>query len=613
MNESADNFFKVITDFEVALKNNPDDVLQTTIDALSQLRTLGKKQSLSTSNLPQYAVEHWYTRLASALTQGLIAPRTEVSQPQLEALIQCKNVIVNVFAASGYRNMTHLPSLCSTVQSDGGASVNRVNLIILLSAMGLDDLPDQLMDLSLKQPPQILFVLMLGWLSQRAVLTAQGEKNRTKLLSSVDLIRNVSIHQRHMELMAACWMYCSYAEYPKKHDIKEVFNDLFVKRLNELGYNQPKLAPVRKHKKRPRMLVIHERFTSQHAMYRCYAPYIEALRNDFYLVALVSVNDIDEPAKEPFEEVIVVDAAKHPFSEIVEAATKVKPDVVYYPSVGMSMWTILMANLRIAPVQIATQGHPATTRSKVIDHVIVPMLSKEVCDRLGFEISEIYSENILYIEDESIAFTPHSKIPNQLPKRQDSDDDVIRIAVNSKVMKLSHRFLEICTRLEASIGMHLEFHFFPGERGVNLDGLTARLKTLLPTSKIYGYLPYPQFLKAISKCDLSFAPFPFGNTNSTIDACLLGIPVVAHLGVESPAHSDYLVLKHAGLPEVLVCDSDEKYYQTCLELINDEEKRRSALSYIDSVNIRERLFSGVQKQTLTEITCVFKNIVKNLP
>ena len=49
---------------------------------------------------------------------------------------------------------------------------------------------------------------------------------------------------------------------------------------------------------------------------------------------------------------------------------------------------------------------------------------------------------------------------------------------------------------------------------------------------------YPEYMESLSKCDLALFSFPFGGTNSTIDALILGLPMVSMLGKEPHAMSD---------------------------------------------------------------------------
>ena len=104
------------------------------------------------------------------------------------------------------------------------------------------------------------------------------------------------------------------------------------------------------------------------------------------------------------------------------------------------------------------------------------------------------------------------------------------------------------------------------------------------------YCVYGDFLEAMCKCDLALAAFPFGNTNSTVDTCLLGLPTVANFGPESPAQSDRMVLATAGFPDWLVAKTDEEYYEKALSLINDVDLRQSVVKGVTRRKVRERLF-----------------------
>jgi len=264
--EKQRNFVEVITRYESDLQDSTANLLEATIQALDHFRNYCAQGGLLERKAPDQVREHWYTRFASALTQYFIKPETVLNQEGLEKLAFRKQVIAYIFAASGYRDMSHLIGLMTKDTGAGKRNLSASKAMLLLSVMGIDDVTDELMTLTLKQKPGVLFPLMLGWLNQRAVLTEQGEKNRTRLLTSGALVESLSVSDRHLPQMVRPWMYCSYASTPKKHDIKATFNKLFLKRLTEAGV---KPIPVAyQSKPRPRVLVIHERFKSNHAMYR---------------------------------------------------------------------------------------------------------------------------------------------------------------------------------------------------------------------------------------------------------------------------------------------------------------------------------------------------------
>jgi len=570
----------IVKTYETELKNGSVDHFEATIRTIDAVFKYTFKGSLTERQVPQDVIEHWYTRLAAALTNYFTRPRQQITEAEVDQLTSRKQAIVYIFAASGYRSTKHITALMIGQASDGGGQLSKPMLILLLSLIGIDDASDEMVALAIQQNPRVLFHLMLGWLNQRAILTEQGERNRTALLSAHDRIRSLSIQENQFNKMVRCWMYCSYATYPKKHDLKETLNHLFVKRLDEVGLKTK--PPVYRAKKRPRMLVIHERFVNKHAMFRCYAPYIRALKERFYLVALADETQIDESSQTMFDEIITLDTKKTPFHQIATTAANVNPDIVYFPSVGMSLWTVLLANIRLAAVQIATQGHPATTRSESIDYVVTSAPE--------LPLDGLYSEKVLTFEAPAL-FEPHASLPNPLPSRNREDDGTVHIAVNSKVMKLSYRLIEICKRLTREATRPVKFHFFPGEQGVYLDGVKAQVQAQLPTASVYGYLEYSVFLQHLANCDLAMAAFPFGNTNSTVDCCLLGIPCVAHFGPEIPAQFDKEVLKSAGYPTSLACESDEAYFLMSLRLINDPNFRTSLMANYEAGEVQKNIFA----------------------
>ena len=153
----------------------------------------------------------------------------------------------------------------------------------------------------MKLPHQILLHLFLGWLNQRAVVTERGEKNRGILLTSSSLIDAAELTDREIGLAVNSYMYSSYASHPQKHDYKATLNQFFVKQSTG-GNIVPTKSKVRKTDK-PTILVVHERFTSTHAMFRSYAPLIRALRHRFHVTALVETNYIDAQSEALFETV----------------------------------------------------------------------------------------------------------------------------------------------------------------------------------------------------------------------------------------------------------------------------------------------------------------------
>ena len=546
------------------------------------------------------ARDHWYTRLAVCITQFVVRSSNGLTLKQLEAVCARKQTVAYIFSASGYRGMAHLVQLIAQTEPDGTRTIDRTHAAVIFAFTGIDDIADDLLQAVLNQPPRVLLVLLLGWLNTRAVLSEQGESNRTTLLGSGHLIRGATVTDADIPQLVNAWMYTSYAASPRKHHLKKDINHLIRTLID-----WPVPPVVERHERtsleKPLIVIIHERFHQVHAMYRCYAPSIRDLQQHFRLIAVAEERYIDDVGEQLFETTIKIGDKKN-LKEIASRITALNPDMVYYPSLGMSHWTVVLAQLRLAPIQIMTHGHPATSMSDVIDYAYI--------GNMNGNVAELHSEKI-FLGPALADFEPHQHLPEQLPNLPVPTNRQVRIAVNSKVMKLSAALISICNRLMKAAATRVEFVFFPGERGVYFDGLEAAIKMRVPGAQVVPYCSYEEFLSELCTCDIALAAFPFGNTNSTVDTCLLGIPTVAHHGLEGHSQSDRLVIQTAGLADWLVCDSDQAYFETALELIDNPEKRVEAMNGLTRDQIYQNFFGLSRPQADNPFADVFAYVYKN--
>ena len=70
------------------------------------------------------------------------------------------------------------------------------------------------------------------------------------------------------------------------------------------------------------------------------------------------------------------------------------------------------------------------------------------------------------------------------------------------------------------------------------------------------------------------------------------------LGADSAGQTDALVLRTAGLSEWLVCETDEQYYETALQLIENPTRRTEALAGLAREQIRGNLVANQERQTV---------------
>lgn len=519
-----------------------------------------------------------YTRIAAMISALLCSPDFLINLEQINFLVGRKPMLEAIFELSGYEGPFHLLRYNGVRNADGSVLLKSQQVLVLSLFYSLDSLPAELLEGVLRLPPDQLLPLMVGWFAAPFVHHTRGEANRAKLIEHCAKIETAKPSPGLVQAMCAAWMHCSYADHPQKHHVKRSLNEVW-KRLNQSCGLKSRNAP-RRLVERPTLLVAAERMQSGHAMHRCYAAALSELRQRFRTVCMVAEGFITDDALQLFDEVQVLETSID-VKDIGARIVKIAPDVIYYPSLGMSEWTQMIANLRYAPIQLMTFGHPAPAMTDTIDYTIAAAGGGATAWEFGRKVIErkAYGQ-----------YVPHADLDQVDLKPNPFEDGRLHIAVNSSLMKLSPRFLALCERIEAEARRPVHFHFFASASGVMYDRLSQvferrfRYFTLEP-SRNYG-----AFLKQLNRCEMALSAFPFGNTNSTIDTCLLAIPNVAYWANEPLSHFDRDVMELVGLPKWLVTESDEEYFQTAMKLIHDDAARQAVVDQLKTTDVKSALF-----------------------
>ena len=325
----GDQFSAQVIKFEASLRDTgPDDWYDAVITVIDGLFDACMPLGLKDLGVEEHIRQHWYTRVAAGLTMFVASPAIRVNAEKLAALSRRKQQIAYIFNASGYRNTVHLLTHIGS-RSDSGVSVPLDRLAVYFAFVSLDDVPPKLLDLALQQTPDVVLLLMMGWLNQRAVLTEQGERNRSRLLESGEKLLAAGVNDNVLQLMVNAWMYSTYADASHKHQIKRHINQLLRGLLSNVAVAV--LPTERVVKDKPRLLVIHERFIKQHAMFRCYAPHLRRLKDHFELVALAESEHIDEASDDIFDQIFRINDKVKSIPNLVRTIETINPDMIYYP------------------------------------------------------------------------------------------------------------------------------------------------------------------------------------------------------------------------------------------------------------------------------------------
>lgn len=520
-----------------------------------------------------------YTRIAAMISALICSPDFQIDLGQIDFLAGRKPILEAIFELSGYEGPFHLLRYNGARNADGSITLRSNQVFVLSLFYSLDALPPELIQGVLRLPPDQMLPLLVGWFTAPFVHHKVGEENRRLLIEHCAQIESAKPTPGIVQAMTSAWMHCSYADHANKHHFKRSLNEVW-RRLDQIGGLKSRCSP-RRLVERPTLLVAAERMSEGHAMHRCYAAGLEQLRTRFRTVCMVSAGYYSEGAKALFDDFIVLEAGIN-MREIGARIVKLEPDVIYYPSLGMSDWTQMVANLRYAPIQVMTLGHPAPAMMDTIDYSLVQGGTGEAAWEFGHKV----------IERKTFGqFVPHQDLAAFERRGNPHDDGKIHVAVNSSLMKLSPRFLALCERLEKESKRPLHFHFFASASGVMYDRIRQVFERRFRSFTLEPSRNYGDFLVELGRCDLALAAFPFGNTNSTVDTCLLGIPNVAYFANEVLSHFDRDVMQMVDLPSWLVAETDEAYFEAAMRLIHDDDARHSVVNHLKSMDVKARLFS----------------------
>jgi hypothetical protein len=512
---------------------------------------------------------HIINRICSALSALFSDPTFSLSFDGYRQLLYFHRWIATLFAASSFRNADHI--LRALNIKGANARVVEVNNRDLAKFCLLytpnSEIPMN-MEALWQTDRHLAVALACALLSPRFLGTVAAHDKREVLLQwlppKLDAIEDLNVLP--IGVLHDVYMHCSYADTPKRHAIKAPINRLVRKKLVEQGFKDVEGAPrARAPGEKPLLMVILEWFSGSHSIYRTHSASIKAARERFRVVGIGHAGQVDELGKAVFDEYIEVKGETVSF--VRAKAQELRPEIVYYPAFGMFPHSIYLTNLRLAPVQIVSYGHPATSMSPYIDYFVLPE------DWVGD--ARLFSEKLLPLPKAAMPFVPSAQSGAYQPTLREHPDTV-RVAVAATTMKLNPAFVEALAKIRRKAERPVQFHFFMGvARGLVYLEARDLVQRYLPEAAIHPIMPYADYMARINACDLYLNPFPFGNTNGIVDVTALGLVGVCKTGPEVLEHIDEALFTRIGLPDWLVARSVQDYEQAALRLITDDALRLS--------------------------------------
>ncbi len=554
---------KDIAKFETLVRGRSYDecinVLQTILNTIES----GKEGFGGAVTACPIEAETEATRFASAVTQLLIDPEYKLNQRAFGVFARSKRALVQSFEVSGYRGTGHLVTMMGKENEDGTRTLASYETPKLLAGLSINNLMPSLLGLLLKQKAEIALSLIMGFLSEQLTYSPIAENARKAIFDNYHLWMDAKITDNMARNMGPSYMGISYAEADNKHDLKKCYNAVLrkwmeTKEVTDIDLSEPRRAV----KRQPTIVVLAELYDSKHAMHRCYGPSIRALKGRFKTILMTSDGKVDPALTDMFDKTDNTPFDVNNPKAYIDKVKSYRPDIVYFPSIGMRMMSIVCSNVRMAPIQVMTFGHPATTHSDKVDYAIL------VDNQIG-SVGTV-SETILFRPTKARwHMRSDAKIPEAQIRR---NSEKVSVAVPAWSRKVTPQFLAVCAQIQKQAKNKVEFVFFPNGIGALFQSFKRRVENMLGAT-VLPRTGYNDYIKNLNKCDIFLSTFPFGATNGIIDAALLGLPVVNLIGDEVHAKNDSDIVAKFDQPDWLSTTSVQAYIEAVVRLVDNHDLR----------------------------------------
>ena len=306
-------------------------------------------------------------------------------------------------------------------------------------------------------------------------------------------------------------------------------------------------------------------------------------RTRFELEALYLGSDYDEATRLAQSRATHFAWKNASLSRWVQAIAARQPDILIYPDGIMNALSVKLASLRLAPVQIASWGHPETTGLPTIDH----FLSAQDMEPEGAQAH--YSEELCLLPHLGCSYRSRQIAPAS-PNLGDSElgSAIPALICPGTPFKYAPRHDAVFAQIARRLG-DCRFVFFR----YRVPELSAKLRQRLRASfAAYGldadrfclFAPWQspaQFRGLMERAHVFLDTIGFSGFNTAMEAVECGLPVVTLEGRFMRGRFASGILKRIGLQE-LVARTEDDYIDLAVRISQDSAYRAYLRKRIES-------------------------------
>lgn len=385
----------------------------------------------------------------------------------------------------------------------------------------------------------------------------------------------------------------TYLDGVVDRSVKSRFNNVVSKNYKIINGNAGR-SDMRK------VGVFSRAWRKSHSVYRNYWAYLNNLKESYELVFFKLSVDADCDVS-LFHKVYTFDR----FQEMVRHKSLLSGDfgIFYFPDVGMSVESIILANCRVAPIQVCSPGHSVSTFGSKVDYFIS---GYDVESSVAAENN--YSEKLVLIPGMGVIHnTPDY---NLIGNRKKTSTVVINCSWYSQ--KVNYYFVCVLKKMVEQFRRKVIFRIFLGDSVSKRNDYLAFASSLVEQLgteciELYVGLGYQGYMELMEEGDLSIESFHFGGCNTVSDSLYVRVPMISWEGDKWYNRIGSQMLRVAGLQDC-IATSEVEFINKTAWLVNNDGAREDVKSRLSKVDLDKTIYSKDDAKYFTE---AFNYLVKN--
>lgn len=238
---------------------------------------------------------------------------------------------------------------------------------------------------------------------------------------------------------------------------------------------------------------------------------------------------------------------------------------------------------RLAPVQATWAGYVGTTGVPALDWLVADSI------HAPDTYADHATERVMRLPTNYVCYTPPSALPEVTAVPSDTAEHITFGCFNN-LAKINASVLEVWTNLLESVTDSVLFLKTAGlEQADIAEHVVTQMAGFgIPKARLRleGASPHRELLEAYSRVDIALDPFPYSGGLTTLEALLMGVPVVTKTGKTFAGRHSTSHLSAVGLTD-WIATNDDDYLQIAASHAQD----RTALRALRS-SLRPRLLAS---------------------